>query len=174
MKKEADLSKPTLYIFSGFPASGKTTLAKLLAHSIGAMFLRIDTVENGLKEICSLQVESEGYRLSYRIIRDNLDLGLSAIADSCNTIEITRREWENIATESGATFQNIEISCSDNAEHESRVISRNNKSRKLNDLTWEQVKGRIYEQWDSEIIKIDTAGKSVEQSFGELSVKLGL
>ena len=84
--------------------------------------MRIDTVEDGLSELCGLKIEAEGYRLSYRIIRDNLKLGISAIADSCNTIKITRKEWENVATESGATFYNIEISCSDIREHESCLL----------------------------------------------------
>jgi len=174
VKKETNLSKPSLYILSGLPATGKTTLAKLLAQRTGAMFMRIDTVENGLREFCNLNVESEGYRLCYRIIRDNLKLGISAIADSCNTVNITREKWENVAIESGAIFHNIEISCSDIVEHETRVTLRNKKARNSNDPTWEKVKLRNYEQWDKEIIKLDTSGKSVAQSFSELSEKLGL
>ncbi|HHP0493126.1 TPA: AAA family ATPase, partial [Vibrio harveyi] len=77
---------PTLYIFSGLPASGKSTLAKLLAARVGAMYVRVDTIEQGLRDLCHFKVEGEGYRLSYRIIRDNLELGLSCIADSCNPI----------------------------------------------------------------------------------------
>lgn len=84
---------PVLYIFSGLPASGKSTLAKLLARKIGAMYLRVDTVEQGLRDLCNVKVEGEGYRLSYRVIRDNLELGVSCIADSCNPIELTRQEW---------------------------------------------------------------------------------
>lgn len=68
------LSYPILYIFSGLPASGKSTLAKLLAAKVGATYVRIDTVEQGLRDLCNFKVEGEGYRLSYRIIRDNLDL----------------------------------------------------------------------------------------------------
>jgi len=167
------MSIPTLYIFSGLPASGKTTLAKLLAQYTGAVYIRIDTVENGLTELCNFEVESEGYELSYRIISDNLRLGISAIADSCNTIKITREAWENIAVESGAKFYNIEISCSDIKEHKSRVASRNETIKISNGPTWEQVQARNYEQWSSEIIKIDTSGKSVTHSFSELSDKLG-
>ena len=168
------MSTPTLYILSGLPASGKTTLAKLLAQRTGAMYMRIDTMEEGLSELCNIKVEAEGYRLSYRVIRDDLKLGISAIADSCNTIKITREEWENVALESGSKFQNIEISCSHIAEHESRVISRNIEIQNAHSPTWEQVKSRYYEQWDREIIKIDTSGKTVAQSFTELSQKLKL
>jgi len=136
--------------------------------------MRIDTVENGLRELCHLKVEGEGYDLSHRIIRDNLTLGISAIADSCNTLTMTREAWEDLATESGAIFHNIEISCSDISEHESRVNLRNSDNPNSNDPSWQQVKLREYEQWGKEVIKIDTAEKSIAQSFSELCEKLGL
>ena len=99
---------PTLYIFSGLPGTGKSTLAKLVAQHYRALYLRIDTIEQGLRDLCSLVIQSEGYRLSYRIAGDNLRLGLNVVADSCNPIELTRREWEQTAREAKAEFRNIE------------------------------------------------------------------
>ena len=46
----------------------------------------------GLRELCGIKVTAEGYRLSHRIAMDNLKLDISVIADSCNPLEITRRE----------------------------------------------------------------------------------
>jgi hypothetical protein len=66
--------KPTLFIFSGLPGSGKTTLSKRLAKSKKAVYLRIDTVEQALRDF-SLDVQGEGYGLCYRIAFDNLELG---------------------------------------------------------------------------------------------------
>lgn len=88
---------PILFIFSGLPATGKTTLAKMLAQHCQATYLRIDTIEQGLRDLCHFQVEGEGYRLSYRIARDNLLLGNSVVADSCNPIWLTRKEWQQVA-----------------------------------------------------------------------------
>ncbi len=123
-RKGDKLSTPTLYIFSGLPASGKSTLAKLLSHRTGAMYARIDTVEQGIRELCNFKVEGEGYRLSYRIIRENLALGLSAISDSCNPVELTRHEWQEVAESVGAKFVNIEVRCSNAKEHKHRVNTR--------------------------------------------------
>jgi len=44
------MAAPTLYIFAGLPASGKTTLAQLLAVELKAVHLRIDTIEQALRK----------------------------------------------------------------------------------------------------------------------------
>lgn len=47
---------PTLFIFSGLPATGKTTLAQQLAKKTNTVYLRIDTVEQGLRDVCNIVV----------------------------------------------------------------------------------------------------------------------
>ena len=91
------MSSPVLYILAGLPGTGKTTLSQLLASSVGAAHLRIDTIEQALRDLCSMNVEGEGYRLAYRVAGDILRAGVSVVADSCNTNELTRREWEQVA-----------------------------------------------------------------------------
>lgn len=156
---------PVLYIFSGLPASGKTTLGKMLARHLNAAYLRIDTVEQGLRDLCNFKVEGEGYRLSYRIAKDNLELGTSVVADSCNTIALTRKEWEETALAANARFVNIEISCSDKHEHRTRVESRANSIQNLKLPTWDKVENRHYEQWQGNILRIDTVGQTPTESF---------
>lgn len=115
---------PVLYLFSGLPGVGKSTLAQKLAQHTRAYYLRIDTLEQGLRDVCHINVEGEGYRLGYRLIADNLKLGLSCIADCCNPIALTRREWQAVATEIGVPFINIEVCCSDVKAHRHRVQTR--------------------------------------------------
>ncbi len=101
--------KPVFTIFSGLPGTGKSTLAQLLSQTTGAMYVRIDTVETALKALCQFEPEGEGYELSGRIIADNLNLGVSAIADSCNPIALTRRAWEQVAVDCGVAYQNVQM-----------------------------------------------------------------
>ncbi|HNT78347.1 MAG TPA: GNAT family N-acetyltransferase [Anaerolineae bacterium] len=80
---------PTLYIFSGLPGTGKTTLAKAVAGHFKAAYFRLDTLEHGLQEVCGLQVQGEGYRLTQRLVADNLGVGNAVVVDCCNPWELT-------------------------------------------------------------------------------------
>jgi predicted kinase len=163
---------PTLYVFSGLPASGKSTLSQHLATALHAVHLRIDTIEQALRDICRIDVEGEGYRLAYRIAMDNLRLGLDVVADSCNPIELTRGEWEDVARECRARCVNIEVICSDRDEHRARVERREPTIPGLRLPTWDEVERRQYESWTRERIVIDTAGRSTAACLAELLSKL--
>ena len=52
--------KATLYVFSGLPGTGKTALSQQLASRVKAVYLRIDTVEQALRDLCGIVVEGEG------------------------------------------------------------------------------------------------------------------
>ncbi len=159
---------PTLYIFSGLPAVGKTTLAKKLSNSIKAAYLRIDTIEQGMRDLCHFKVEEEGYRLAYQLAKDNLTVGNNVVADSCNPTQLTRREWQGVAIKANAYFLNIEIVCSDKEIHKKRVMSRNTDIVHLILPSWRDIIKREYEQWNEEHIIIDTAKKTAAQCFSEL------
>ncbi|NJL02149.1 MAG: AAA family ATPase [Spirulinaceae cyanobacterium SM2_1_0] len=161
-----------LLIFSGLPGVGKSTLAQAVARATPAIYLRIDTIEQALRVLCGLDVQGEGYRLAYRIAADNLRLGLSVIADSCNPIALTRREWESVADDAGAAAVNIEVICSDAGEHRDRIESRRSEVPGLVLPTWQDVQRREYHAWNTERLIIDTAGRSVRESEVELVGKL--
>src|SRR5262249_48240384 len=114
----------SLYVFSGLPGTGKTVLSQRLASQVKAVHLRIDTVEQALRDLCGIVVEGQGYRLAYRVAADNLRLGVSVVADSCNPIELTREEWERLARDTQVRCVNIEVVCSDALEHRRRIETR--------------------------------------------------
>jgi predicted kinase len=167
------MKTPTLYIFAGLPGSGKTTVSQALARCLGALHLRIDTIEQALRDLCSVEVQSEGYRLAYRLALDNLRLGTSVVADSCNPIGLTRREWEEVAATAGVPHVNIEVVCSDAREHRERVESRRSTGPDLELPTWEEVTNREYDPWTADRVIVDTSNRSEEECLAELLAKIG-
>jgi len=167
------MTLPILYIFSGLPGTGKTTLAQRLAAETQGCYLRIDTIEQALRELCNANVQAEGYQFAYRVATDNLKLGMSVIADSCNPVEITRREWMQVALQEGVRYVNIEVCCSDKAEHQRRIKSRVGTVPGLKLPIWNDVVSREYESWVESRLEIDTAHCSADESFAYMLQKLG-
>ncbi len=161
-----------LFLFSGLPATGKTTLAKALAPKYNAAYLRIDTLEQGLRDLCRYPVEGEGYRLAYRLAAENLRIGNHVVADSCNPVSLTRKEWHEVAMQCGCKYVNIEVICSDKAEHQSRVENRTTDIPGLSLPTWKEIQKREYHTWDKEVILIDTACRPIADSVTELYTKV--
>ena len=166
------MEQATLYIFSGLPGSGKTTLSQALAFRIGAAHLRIDTIEQALRDLCSVEVQGEGYRLAYRVAGDILRSGVGVTADSCNPIELTRREWEQVARDAGVPYVNIEVICSDPGEHRQRVETRRPTVPGLRLPTWQDVLDREYDSWSVSRIVLDTANRSPEECVDILMADL--
>lgn len=159
--------KPNLYIFSGLSGTGKSTLAKLLAERSGSFYLNTDTIDKVLNEPGKLSSSGERYRMAHSIAGENLKLGLSVIIDCYNPCTLTRKAWENVAYESFARFVNIEVICSDEQEHKRRVLERHHHAPR-DFPTWEDVKNQDYEPWHKEVIRVDTAGKRVDQAYFQL------
>jgi predicted kinase len=132
-----------LVIFAGLPGTGKSTLALKLADQIGTVYLRI--------------VGEKGYRVAYAVAQDNLRL----IADAVNALEIRRSAWRSVAQCVGVRSVEIEVVCSDQAEHRRRVETRS----AVVPVTWQEVMTRLYEPGTREYIRIDTAGQGIDQSL---------
>jgi predicted kinase len=162
------LDSPTLFIFGGLPATGKSTLAAALAFRLRAAYIRIDTIEQALRNSGSVLTGPEGYLIGYAMARENLTLGCHVVSDSVNSLHITRQAWRRVAEESASTFVEIEVLCSDKVEHRLRVESRSSNIDNLVLPSWTDVIERPYDQWESPRIQIDTAGQSVDRSISAL------
>jgi len=154
-----------LLIFGGLPASGKSTISKRVAHELSAAYIRVDTIEQALTDSGFDKVYSEGYELAYKIAAENLSLGLTVVADSVNSLAITRDAWRSIGETAKVLVLEIEIVCSDQREHKRRIESRTVDIEQSTQVTWKDVINRDYEPWLQAHVVIDTAGASPEQSF---------
>jgi predicted kinase len=155
-----------LIIFGGLPGTGKTAIAKELARQIGAVYLRIDSIEQAMRDSGAVKqpLDDAGYRVGYAVGEDNLLLGRTVVADSVNPLSITRDAWLEAAKRAKVSAVEIEIKCSDVNEHRRRVETRVAERSGLRALTWSEVVSREYHSWHREHFVIDTAAHTVERS----------
>lgn len=169
----AQKPKQMLIVFGGLPGVGKTTLAKALSEYFGACYIRIDTIEHTLKQCNALIVGDEGYRIAYDLAKENLELGNIVIADSVNSIEITRKGWQAVAELAQAKRIEVEVVCSDHNQHRSRIETRVSDICGFSLPNWQDVENRHYEIWETKDITIDTSVHTVAQSIEILKKAVG-
>jgi predicted kinase len=161
----------TLIVFSGLPASGKSSIARLLAQEIGAVWLRIDSIEQAIRELPGT-VDDAGYRAAYAVAEDNLRLGRDVVGDSVNPWMLTRNAWREAGLRAGARVVEVETVCGDRYEHRRRVESRESDVPGLTLPDWEAVIGRDYHDWDRARLIIDTCVMSVAAAVQSIRAAL--
>ena len=155
---------PRLIVLAGLPATGKSSIARELARATGALWLRVDSIEQAIRDAGAEDPADAGYRAGYAVAQDNLRLGRDVIADSVNPWMLTRDAWRDAGLKAGAEVIEVEIICSDPAEHRTRVETRASEVPGLVLPDWTAVTGRDYHPWDREHIVVDTAGRALADS----------
>ncbi|HII4351046.1 MULTISPECIES: AAA family ATPase [Enterobacter] len=156
-----------LLIFGGLPGTGKSTIARLLAARLDAVWLRIDSIEQALiraKTVTTQDMGPAGYLVAYSLAEDNLRLGNLVIADSVNPIAITRQAWREVATVNAVPFLEIEFTCSDQTQHRYRVENRTADISGHILPDWQKVITREYEPWRSASLTLDTSMLTAEEA----------
>ncbi|MFJ5917259.1 hypothetical protein ACIQFW_15860 [Streptomyces ardesiacus] len=90
------------------------------------------------------------------------------IAESVNPLAITRDTWLDVGTKAGVPAIEVEVVCSDPAEHRHRVTSRSIDIPDLPLPDWQQALNHDYDPWDRDHVIVDTAGQDRQGSLASL------
>ena len=155
-----------LIILAGLPGTGKTAIARLLARRFDAVHVRIDSIEQAIRDsgVLAVSLDDAGYRAAYAVADDNLRLGRTVIADSVNPIDVTRTAWRDVARRCDVRAVEIEVTCSDADEHRRRVETRSADIPGHRLPTWAEVVARNYDPWDRPRTVVDTAQRTPAQA----------
>ncbi|PIB51126.1 kinase [Pseudomonas sp. 2588-5] len=160
-----------LIVFSGLPGTGKTTIARELARQTGAVYLRIDVIEQAIRKagVLAGDVGASGYGVANALALSNLQVGHTVVADCVNPVRESREAWKDVAATAKVVLLDILVTCSDREEHQRRVETRTGDIPGLIPPTWQSVLAHEYEAWESGPLEIDTALMTPEQAVTVVS-----
>lgn len=161
---------PVLVVMGGLPGTGKSTIAAALAAETATPYFRLDRIEQMMVAWSSLThpLGPVGYAIAHQLALEQLHLGLDAIVECVNPIAVTRDAWPVTASAADAVLLEVEVVCSDVAEHRRRVENRPTDVAGLVKPTWEEVVGREYEPWGRDHVRIDSATTSAAEAIERL------
>jgi len=157
----------TLIVIGGLPGTGKTTIARAVAREIGAVYLRLDSVETPMFA-AGFDVQGAGYAVAAAVAEDNLRNGLTVVADCVNPWPRTRADWRAVGARTGADVLEVELVCTDVAEHRRRVEARTADIAGQLVPSWQDVVDRDYRPWDTECLVVDTASTSAGAAAAQI------
>lgn len=158
----------------GLPATGKTTVARAVARGLRAAYIRIDTIETAVTRSEGRFASTNdwelppGYVTGYDLVADQLRLGLDVVAESVNPLPETRDAWRDAGLRAGARVVEVEVVCSDPAEHRRRAEERVLDIADLTKPTWAQISAREYHPWEREHLVVDTAVLGIDEAVGQV------
>ena len=161
---------PVLVVLGGLPGVGKSSVAHALLSQWPAVYLRIDTIEQALRDsnvLAGGDVGPAGYLVAYALARTQLAQGLPVLADCVNPLQVTRNAWRSVAEVVQVPSLFVEVVCTDATEHRRRVETRVGDVAGLAVPTWDAVQRHDYAPWAEgrgQRLLVDTARLSAQDA----------
>lgn len=145
-------SPPLLVVLAGLPGTGKTTLSRLLAGRLQAVYLRTDAIvgpmlRSGLTEDAE-RAARVGYDIASDVATENLRNGVPVVVDGVNGSHERRALWRAASETTDARLVPLETTLHDVVEHRRRVDIRQAPGTGHIGPTWEEIRQMRFDAWD--------------------------
>src|SRR5712692_10934893 len=136
-------TKSTFIVMRGFPGTGKSTIARLLAAALHAPLIDRDIIRQTAVDLLGdvPQVGHLSYELMFALVREQLRLGLGAVADSPLTYRTTYEQCKALAQEFHTPMLVVHCQCTPEVQKR-RLEGRKGKVSEFQITSWEE-----WEQW---------------------------
>lgn len=140
-----------LIVTAGLPGAGKSSIAEVVGNRIGAPVVSVDPIESA---ILSAGIESDqptglaAYLVAETIAEAVLAGGGSVIVDAVNAVEPAREQWVKLAARQNTPIRFLEVICSDEQLHRSRLGNRTRRLAHLSEPTWHAVEQSL-DEWEA-------------------------
>lgn len=141
---------PQLIATAGFPAAGKSTIAEVIGNRLGLPIVSVDPIEAAILGAGIDPDQPTGlaaYLVAETIAEAVLTGGAGVIVDAVNAVEPAREQWVRLAARQGVPVKFIEVVCSDEELHRSRLANRD-RGLAFAEPTWHAVEQSM-DEWES-------------------------
>ncbi|MFB6611542.1 AAA family ATPase [Agromyces sp. NPDC056379] len=147
-----DLSVTQLIVMAGLPGAGKSTIGEIVGARLGATVVSVDPIESAILRAGIDADQPTGlaaYLVAEEIAEKELDSGRTVIVDAVNAGEAARLQWRDLAERADVRLRVIEVVCSDEAVHRTRLEKRERKLPHFEETTWRAVEQSLegYAAW---------------------------
>ena len=153
-------NRNTFIVMRGFPGTGKSTIARLLAASLHAPLVDRDVLRQMAVDIFGdvPEVGYFSYELMFTLAREQLKLGLSVVVDSPLTYRRTYEQCLEIAQEFHTPMLVVHCQCPPEVQKR-RLEGRKGQVSNFQITSWEE-----WEQWQERYEDFDDHGCVIDTS----------
>ncbi len=144
----------------GYPGTGKSTIARLLATALHAPLIDRDIIRKTAVDLFGNlpQVGQFSYELMFALVREQLRLGLSVVVDTPLTYRTTYEQCKELAQSFQTPMLVVHCQCPSEVQKR-RLEGRKGKVSEFQITSWEE-----WEQWKSRFEEFEDGGCIIDTS----------
>lgn len=153
-------TKSTFLVMRGFPGTGKSTIARLLAASLHAPLIDRDIIRQTAVNIFGNlpSVGQFSYELMFALTREQLSLGLSVVVDTPLTYHTTYEQCKELAETYHTPMLVVHCQCPPEVQRR-RLEGRKGKVSEFQITSWEE-----WERWKPRFEEYEDGGCVIDTS----------